>query len=153
MQLSALNKVQKQRKIAPLEFSEIFGNAECEIMCYHTLWNISLRSMWNEICPHSRQRIFHTPKAYFTLLRNISLARRANFVEKSLVIRQGLARSNKMQPISFSNLYIRAYFYNRHLWKTEANSAHVLKGRFCKMHQTAARGHCYRYIDSARALL
>ena len=56
--------------------------AECEIMCYRTLWNISLRSMWNKIrlftfakqIFHSEaishgEAIFHSPKA--------------NFVEKS----------------------------------------------------------------------
>ena len=35
----------------------------------------SLAAMWNEICPHSRQRIFHSAA--------ISLAHRANFIEKS----------------------------------------------------------------------
>ena len=56
--------------------SEIFGVAECEIISLRKLWNISrrlrLRSMWNEICPHSRQRIFHicganiSQQSYFT---------------------------------------------------------------------------------------
>ena len=59
-------------------FSEIFClAAKCEIISLRKLWNISLRSMWNEICPHSRQRIFHSVA--------ISLARRANFTEKSQV--------------------------------------------------------------------
>ena len=52
--------------------SEIFGVAECEIISLRKLWNISLCSMWNEICPHSRQRIFHiceaniSQRSYFT---------------------------------------------------------------------------------------
>ena len=56
--------------------SEIFGVAECEIIPLRKLWNISRRlrlwSMWNEICPHSRQRIFHicganiSQRSYFT---------------------------------------------------------------------------------------
>ena len=53
--------------------------AECEIISLRKLWNISRRlrlcSMWNEICPHSRQRIFHiceaniSQRSYFTCLK------------------------------------------------------------------------------------
>ena len=46
------------------QFSEIFGVAEYEIMCWRTLWNISLRSMWNEIKLLTRRSAFHTRSVF-----------------------------------------------------------------------------------------
>ena len=63
-------------KLQLIFFSEIFdlrrmwNNFLAKIVKY-----CSVVAMWNEICPHSRQQIFHSEV--------ISLALRANFVEKS----------------------------------------------------------------------
>ena len=55
------------------------ADAECEIISLRKLWNISLRSMWNEIRPsHLRSKyftakLFHLAKPNFTRRRRISL--------------------------------------------------------------------------------
>ena len=55
------------------------ADAECEIIFLRKLWNISLRSMWNEIRPsHLRSKyftakLFHLAKPNFTRRRRISL--------------------------------------------------------------------------------
>ena len=75
------NASTKFRKTSELKaFSEIFG--------IRRMWNNSLRELWN-IAPTGRnvkwnlptfaKRIFHTPQAYFTFRRNISLARKGKF--------------------------------------------------------------------------
>ena len=58
------------------------ADAECEIISLRKLWNISLRSMWNEIRPS------HLRSKYFTAkLFHLGIAKfhspQANFVEKS----------------------------------------------------------------------
>ena len=72
-------------------FSEIFG--------IRRMWNNSLRELWN-IAPTGRnvkwnlptfaKRIFHTPQAYFTFRRNISLARKGKFRWKKHLLAQVL---------------------------------------------------------------
>ena len=73
------------------EKSEIFG--------LRRMWNNSLRELWN-IAPTGRnvkwnlptfaKRIFHTPQAYFTFRRNISLARKGKFRWKKHLLTQVL---------------------------------------------------------------
>ena len=64
-------------------FSEIFGVAECEIMCYRTLWNIAPSSQCEMKFAHIRVSEYFTFAKQIFHSEAISLARRANFVEKS----------------------------------------------------------------------
>ena len=57
--------------------------AECEIMCYRTLWNIAPSSQCEMKFAHIRVSEYFTFAKQIFHSKAISLARRANFVEKS----------------------------------------------------------------------